>query len=176
MSRRNNIINMLMDKVPRRNKDLPVTQSSNEGYFMLLELDDLGEIFNFMGRHRVYSELPHFHCDADYQTFVAAATEWQVPGNWGVSYLFKIRVKENDHGGLDTPFGALAMRHARMYVITHNGEFAPQYDRGMSSSSTISREQIIEESKMMPVLVSGITPNLDPEDFDPAVHCVRVEQ
>lgn len=175
MSKRNNIVSMLMEKVPRRNRDNYQSTGSMDGLLLLVELDNLSEIADFLCEHRVFGEISSDDRRRMFNDLKGAATEYQAEPHGRTTYLLKIRlVTTPETGGLHTPLAKLGVRYARMYAITKDGARHAKYDRNQSSS-TMNVEKFLEEAVDLPTIKCHCPDDVAAEDFDYDVNGIKYE-
>lgn len=173
MKRRNKIVSMLMDKVPRRMHDGYVQTRSVNGSFVLAEIDSAQEIIDFLYGHRVFGEIGYDMRERMYNDIMAATTKNAAPGRRD-RLLIKVRLEQAGNSSLHTPLAQLCTRHARMYAIVTDGQRNTKFDRNLSSS-TMDAETIIELGADMPIISCYCPDDFEAVNFVYAVNGIKVE-
>ena len=173
MNRRNKIVSMLMDKVPRKYREGYTPKNTMAGDLFLIELDDTGSIADFLASHNVFGEIESHLRRRMYDDLCANTVEHSLPGR-RTTLLLKIRLHYNEREGLHTPLARLGMRFARMHGIAKDGVRNMTYDRN-NSSSTMDMEKFLELAPDMKVVDCVCPDDLPPHTFDYNVNGIRVE-
>lgn len=172
MKKRNNVIGLLMDKVPRRNKEGYAPTDSMDGHLMLVEIRSRGDIAEFVDNHVVFGKLRGNDRANIYQAILKNAVLRRAGGH--ECYIIKIRILCDDMGRMSTSLARLGTRYARMFTFVSNGAVNQRYDRG-AESATINAAEIIEFARDMTTITCHCPDDLDPNAFDFAEHGVHAE-
>lgn len=173
MKKRNNIVGLLMDKVPRKNRDGYEAKSDMAGDLLLIEIESSGEIVDFLSNHRVFSALSGTDRRKAFDAILDAAVEYIAPG-YRPTLLLKVRLHSREGSSLFTPLAMLGMRYARMYAITKDGVRNMKYDRDMASN-TMSVAKFIEIAPDMQTITCHCPDDLDPSTYTTEVNGIKVE-
>lgn len=173
MKRRNNIVTMLMDKVPRKNREGYAPSSSMDGHLMLVELESSGDIADFLANHEVFSEISGQDRRRMYDTLCENALLHSMPG-CRTTLLLKVRLSVTDDGRIFTPLAHLATKFGRMYVIALNGARNAKYDRD-ASSSTIDSATFLELAQDMPIITCVLPDGTSADQFTYQTNGAHVE-
>lgn len=180
--KRNNIVSLLMDKVPRRNKEGYDSVSLNTGAFIVFELEDFSDVYQFLRNHPVFGNIPGRYVDHFVHTMVDNATihshnEGGLFGNTTVSYLFKFRIQPKAvlGNGYDTPVASLT-RHSKTWLIMVDGKIDQEFSGRARASRTIDQATLHEEGLALPILELGLPSGTDAGNYDHDTHKLRVVQ
>lgn len=180
--KRNNIVSRLMDMVPRRNKEGYDSVSLNTGAFMVLELDDFSDVYQWLRSHDVFGNIPGRYADHFVHTMVDNATihshnDGGLFGSTTVSYLFKFRIqpKAGPLSGYATPVAGLT-RHSKTWLIMVDGVIDQEISGRARASRTINQATLHEEGLALPILELGLPSGTSAGNYDHDTHKLRVVQ
>ena len=171
--KRNKIVSLLMDMVPRKNRVGYVKGASMAGDLILCEIDDWSTVRNFLETHNVFGSIGEDNRDKNMIVLQDACLEYSPTGSWGYKILFKIRLHKNGNG-FKTMLSRLATRSCRMYTIVEDGVPNKAWDTN-STSSTMTRELLIELCEELPILDCKCPDGLDPNVYTHREHGLFIE-
>lgn len=175
MSQRNNIVSLLMDKVPRKNREGYVANQHLPGHFIICELPLYQTMREFLESHTVFGNCGENNRDLNMEVLCQAAVEHQIPGRWSGLLLLKIRLNNRSDGGFYTTLAGLGTRLATAWtVVDQDNQVYPQYI-GNRPSAHMPWEQMIAIMEDAPVVNSTVPDDLNYDDYEHEVHGIFIE-
>lgn len=173
--KKNNIVSLLMDKVPRKYREGYV-QSEQNGAYILCEIKGYDSIRHFLENNRLFGQIGEDNRDEIMATILEAGVEYPIPGRWTPSLLLKIRLNERSDGGSGywTALAGLGTRYCEMWTVINNGELHPAYAHN-SNSQTMTVQTLLEVMADAPALACVADDNMDPVLYTAEKHGVYIE-